>query len=84
MLAEGCPTTTSIELRTDDKHRRWPIPQGATRLGHRTGRLTAGRELRWRRRDERVLGGSPTVLVVYLDTRTGEAVEVDRVIPRAA
>jgi hypothetical protein len=30
------------------------------------------------------LGGSPTVLVVYLDTRRGEAVEVDRVIPRAA
>jgi hypothetical protein len=27
-------------------------------------------------------GGSPTVIVVYLDTRTGEAVEVDRVIPR--
>jgi hypothetical protein len=27
-------------------------------------------------------GGSATVIVVYLDTRTGEAVEVDRVIPR--
>lgn len=27
-------------------------------------------------------GGSPTVIVVYLDTRSGEAVEVDRVIPR--
>jgi hypothetical protein len=27
-------------------------------------------------------GGSPTVIVVYLDTRTGEAVEVDRVIAR--
>jgi hypothetical protein len=29
-------------------------------------------------------GGSPTVIVVYLDTRAGEAVEVDRVIPRHA
>jgi hypothetical protein len=29
-------------------------------------------------------GGPPTVLVVYLDTRTGEAVEVDRVIARDA
>jgi hypothetical protein len=27
-------------------------------------------------------GGSPTVLVVYLDNRSGEAVDVDRVIPR--
>jgi hypothetical protein len=27
-------------------------------------------------------GGSPTVIVVYLDTRSGEAVEVDRVIAR--
>jgi hypothetical protein len=27
-------------------------------------------------------GGSSTVIVVYLDTRTGEAVGVDRVIPR--
>jgi hypothetical protein len=29
-------------------------------------------------------GGSPTVIVVYLDTSTGEAVEVDRVIARDA
>jgi hypothetical protein len=29
-------------------------------------------------------GGSPTVIVVYLDTRAGEAVEVDRMIPRDA
>ena len=29
-------------------------------------------------------GGPPTVLVVYLQTQTGEAVEVDRVIPRRA
>ena len=29
-------------------------------------------------------GGPPTVIVVYLDTRTGEAVEVDRVIARDA
>jgi hypothetical protein len=27
-------------------------------------------------------GGAPTVIVVYPDTGTGEAVEVDRVIPR--
>jgi hypothetical protein len=27
-------------------------------------------------------GGPPTVIVIYPDTRTGEAVEVDRVIPR--
>jgi hypothetical protein len=27
-------------------------------------------------------GGPPTVIVVYSDTRTGEAVEVDRVIAR--
>ena len=27
-------------------------------------------------------GGSPTLIVVYLDTRSGEAVEVDRVIAR--
>jgi hypothetical protein len=27
-------------------------------------------------------GGPPAVLVVYLDTRAGEAVEVDRVIAR--
>ena len=27
-------------------------------------------------------GGPPRVLVVYPDTRSGEAVEVDRVIPR--
>ncbi len=27
-------------------------------------------------------GGPPTVYVVYLDTRSGEAVEVDRVVPR--
>lgn len=27
-------------------------------------------------------GGPSTVLVVYADTRAGEAVEVDRVIPR--
>ncbi len=29
-------------------------------------------------------GGPPTVYVVYLDTRSGEAVEVDRVVPRDA
>jgi hypothetical protein len=29
-------------------------------------------------------GGPPTVIVVYPDTRTGEAVEVDRVIARDA
>lgn len=29
-------------------------------------------------------GGPPTVIVVYPDTRTGEAVELDRVIPREA
>lgn len=29
-------------------------------------------------------GGPARVLVVYLDTRSGEAVEVDRVIPRNA
>ena len=29
-------------------------------------------------------GGSAKVIVVYLDTRAGEAVEVDRVIPRDA
>ena len=27
-------------------------------------------------------GGPPTVIVVYPDTRSGEAVEIDRVIPR--
>lgn len=27
-------------------------------------------------------GGAPTVIVVYTDTHSGEAVEVDRVIPR--
>jgi hypothetical protein len=27
-------------------------------------------------------GGPPTVIVVYPDTRSGEAVELDRVIPR--
>jgi hypothetical protein len=27
-------------------------------------------------------GGPPTVIVVFLDTRTGAAVELDRVIPR--
>lgn len=27
-------------------------------------------------------GGPPTVIVIYPDTRSGEAVEVDRVIPR--
>ena len=27
-------------------------------------------------------GGAPTVFVAYPDTRSGEAVEVDRVIPR--
>jgi hypothetical protein len=27
-------------------------------------------------------GGAPTVIVVYPDTRTGEAVQVDRVIAR--
>jgi hypothetical protein len=26
----------SIRRRVDDAHRRWPIPQGAARLGHRT------------------------------------------------
>jgi hypothetical protein len=29
-------------------------------------------------------GGPPQVIVVYLDTQTGEAVDVDRVIPREA
>ena len=29
-------------------------------------------------------GGSQKVLVVYLDTRSGETVDVDRVIPRDA
>ncbi|HUB35349.1 MAG TPA: hypothetical protein VL972_00855 [Solirubrobacteraceae bacterium] len=29
-------------------------------------------------------GGSPTVIVVFPDTETGAAVEVDRVIPRQA
>ena len=29
-------------------------------------------------------GGAPTVIVVYLDTRTGEAVPIDRVIARDA
>jgi hypothetical protein len=28
-------------------------------------------------------GGAPMVIVVYPDTRSGELVEVDRVIPRA-
>jgi hypothetical protein len=29
-------------------------------------------------------GGSPSVFVVYVDTRDGAAVEIDRVIPRDA
>ena len=29
-------------------------------------------------------GGAPTVIVVYPGTHTGEAVEVDRIIPRDA
>jgi len=29
-------------------------------------------------------GGAPTVFVAYPDTKSGEAVEVDRVIPREA
>jgi hypothetical protein len=29
-------------------------------------------------------GGSPTVIVVFPDTRSGAAVEIDRVIPRDA
>ena len=29
-------------------------------------------------------GGPPTVLVVFLDDRSGAAVEIDRVIPRDA
>jgi hypothetical protein len=29
-------------------------------------------------------GGAPSVIVVYPDTRSGEAVEVDRVLPRKA
>ncbi len=29
-------------------------------------------------------GGAPTVFVAYPDTQSGEAVEVDRVIPREA
>jgi hypothetical protein len=27
-------------------------------------------------------GGPPTAIVVYPDTRSGEAVEIDRIIPR--
>jgi len=32
----------------------------------------------------RPFGGSPSVFVVYADTREGAAVEIDRVIPRNA
>ena len=84
MLVEECVATISMQPCIDDQHRRWPIPQGqpvwviepdgSQRAADFVGE---GEMSAW-------FGGSPRVIVVYLDTRTGEAVEVDRVIPRDA
>jgi hypothetical protein len=53
----------------------WVIaPDGSQRAAEFVG---AGQLSTW-------FGGSSTAIVVYLDTRTGEAVDVDRVIPRGA
>jgi hypothetical protein len=53
----------------------WVIaPDGSQRAAEFVG---AGQLSTW-------FGGSSTAIVVYLDTRTGEAVDVDRVIPREA
>ena len=53
----------------------WVIaPDGSQRAAEFVG---AGQLSSW-------FGGSSTAIVVYADTRTGEAVDVDRVIPREA
>jgi hypothetical protein len=82
MLVGEWLAVVTIKLRIDDQHRRRPIPLGSARLGHGTVRLTARRGFRGEGEMSAWFGGSATVIVVYLDTRTGEAVEVDRVIPR--
>jgi hypothetical protein len=53
----------------------WVIaPDGSQRAAEFVG---AGQLSTW-------FGGSSTAIVVYLDTRNGEAVDIDRVIPRDA
>lgn len=53
----------------------WVIaPDGSQRAAKFVG---AGQVSSW-------FGGSSTAIVVYLDTDSGEAVEVDRIIPRDA
>jgi hypothetical protein len=53
----------------------WVIEQGGSQRAAEF--VGAGETSAW-------LGGPPKVIVVYPDTRTGEAVELDRVIPRDA
>jgi hypothetical protein len=83
MLARECLATKGIRLSMtsigDGQFRKgepvWVMgPDGSQRAADFVGE---GEMSAW-------FGGAPTVIVVYLDTRTGEAVEVDRVVPREA
>ena len=74
--ASSCESMTSIG--DGQFHKGQPVwvvePDGSQRAADFVGE---GEMSAW-------FGGSPSVIVVYLDTRTGEAVEIDRVIPRDA
>jgi hypothetical protein len=74
--ASGCVSVMSVG--DGQFHKGQPVwviePDGSQRAADFVGE---GELSAW-------FGGSPTVIVVYLDTRSGEAVEVDRVIPRDA
>ncbi len=77
----GQPTTRLILLRMSDIgdtvfHRGQPVwviePDGSQRAAEYVGE---GETSAW-------FGGPPTVIVIFPDTQTGQAVEVDRVIAR--
>ncbi len=66
----------------DDEYRRRPLSTGRAHLGDGAGRLAAAAEYIGVQETSAWFGGPPSVLVLYTDTRSGGAVEVDRVIPR--
>lgn len=70
------PFNTTSDIGDSEFHKGqavWVLgPEGSQRAAEYVGE---GETSAW-------FGGPPTAIVVYPDTRTGEAVEVDRLIPR--
>ena len=77
-IAVRAASVAMTEIGDSEFHKGQPVwvigPDGSQRAAEYVGE---GETSAW-------FGGPPRVFVVYVDTRAGEAVEVERVIPRDA